>query len=221
MCVLNIEPAGFQTFGHRFYGPPFLVIREGFLRAADGNEDLRFRLSGLVLDSGTCQIAEFSTDTVDAVQDTFFSVFEVCKDMLGPYLSTCSGIFHPEVVSDADVVLDSVVVKPFEPFVTDELTVCNQTFDAVTSEPLHDVDSLLEVGVPAFLQESEQDGERHMIIRYAQYQHIDIHISELPVRAVHRESVWSVEWDTKLQISGHGIKVQYHLCQEALEAPEA
>ena len=108
-----------------------------------------------------------------AVQGTFFSVFEVCEDMLGPYLSTCSGIFHPEVVSDADVVLDSVVVKPFELFVTDELTVCNQTFDAVTSEqsdePLHDVDSLLEVGVHAFGQESEQDGERHMIIRYAQY----------------------------------------------------
>lgn len=83
--------------------------------------------------------------------------------MLGPYLSTCSGIFPPppEVISDADVVLDSIVVKPFEPFVTDELTICNQTFDAVMSEqsdePLHDVDSLLEVGVPAFGQESEQD----------------------------------------------------------------
>ena len=95
-------------------------------------------LPGLVFDDGTCQIAEFSTDTVDA-----------------------------------DVVLDSVVVKPFEPYVTGELTVCNQTFDAVTSEqsdePLHDVDSLLEVGVLAFGQESEQDGERHMIICYAQY----------------------------------------------------
>lgn len=34
--------------------------------------------------------------------------------MLGPYLSTCSGVFYPEVVSDGDVVLDSVVVKPFE-----------------------------------------------------------------------------------------------------------
>lgn len=173
MCVLNIEPAGFQTFKHRFNGPPFLVIREGFLWAAEGNEDLRFVLPGLVFDDGTCQIVEFSTDTVDAVQDTFFSVFEVCEDMLGPYLSTCSGIFHPEVVSDADVVLDSVVVKPFEPLVTDELMVCNQTFDAVTSEqsdePLHDVGSLLEVGVPAFGQESEQDGERHMIICYTQY----------------------------------------------------
>ena len=173
MCVLDIESAGFQTFEHRFNGPPFLVIREGFLLAAKGNENLRFVLPGLVFDDGTCQIAEFSTDTVDAVQYTFFFVFEVCEDMLGPYLSTCSGIFHPEVASDADVVLDSAVVKPFEPFVTDGLTVCNQTFDAVTSEqldgPLHDVDSLLEVGVPAFLQESEQDGERHMIIRYAQY----------------------------------------------------
>ena len=67
MCVLNIEPAGFQTFEHRFNGPLFLVIREGFLRAAEGNEDLRFVLPGLVFDDGTCQIAEFSTDAVDAV----------------------------------------------------------------------------------------------------------------------------------------------------------
>lgn len=172
MCVLNIEPAGFQTFEHRFNGPPFLVIRDGFLRAAEGNEDLRFVLPGHVFDDVTCQIAEFSADTVDAIQETFFSVFEVCEDMLGPCLSTYSGIFHPEVVSDADVVLDSVVVKPFEPFVTDELMVCNQTLDAVMSEqsdePLHDVDSLLEVGVPAFGQESKQDVERLMIIRYTQ-----------------------------------------------------
>ena len=69
MCVLNIEPAGFQTFEHRFNGPPFLVIREGFLRVAEGNEDLLFVLPGLVFDDGTCQIAEFSTDTVDAIQD--------------------------------------------------------------------------------------------------------------------------------------------------------
>lgn len=41
-------------------------------------------------------------------------MFEVCEDMLGLYLSTCSGVFYPEVVSDGDVVLDSVVVKPFE-----------------------------------------------------------------------------------------------------------
>ena len=87
--------------------------------------------------------------------------------MLRPYLSTCSGIFHPEVVADADMVLDSVVVEPLEPFVTDELAVCDQTFDAVASEQsdesLHDVDSFLAVGVPAFGQEPEQDGERHMI----------------------------------------------------------
>ena len=92
--------------------------------------------------------------------------------MLRPYLFTCSGIFHPEVVTDADMVLDRVVVEPLEPFVTDELPVCDQAFDAVAAkqadEPLHDIDSLPTVGVPAFRQEPEQDGERHMIIRYAQ-----------------------------------------------------
>ena len=34
--------------------------------------------------------------------------------MLGPYLSTCTGVFYSEVVSDGNVVLDSVVVKSFE-----------------------------------------------------------------------------------------------------------
>ena len=33
---------------------------------------------------------------------------------------------------------------------------------------LHDIEALLAVGVPAFGQEPEQDGKRHMIIRYAQ-----------------------------------------------------
>lgn len=173
MRILNIEPAGFQALEHRFNGPSFLVSREGFLRAAEGNENLRLGLSGLVLDDSTGQIAELSADTIDTVQDAFFPVFEIDEDMLRTYLSTCSGIFHPEVVADADMVLDSTVVKPFEPFVTDELPVCDQTFDAVASkqsnEPLHDIDSLLAVGVPAFGQEPEQDWERHMIIRYAQY----------------------------------------------------
>ena len=173
MRILNIEPTGFQTFEHRFNGPSFLVSRESFLRVAEGYEDLRFRLPSLVFDDGTGQIAELSADPIDTVQDAFFPVSEIGEDMLRPYLAASPGIFHPEVVADTDVVLDSVVVKPFEPFVTDELPVCDQTFDAVTSEqsdePLHDVDSLLAVGVPAFGQKPEQDGERHMIIRYAQY----------------------------------------------------
>ena len=172
MSVLNVEPAGFQTFEHRFNGPPFLVIREGFLRAAEGNEDLRFRLSGLVLDNGTGQIAEFSTDTIDTVQDAFLSMFEVCEDMLGPYLSVGSRVFHPEVVVDADMVLDSVVVEPFEPLITDKLTVRYQAFNTVTTEqadePLHDIDSFLAIGVSPLGQQSEQDGERHMIVSYAQ-----------------------------------------------------
>lgn len=173
MRILNIEPAGFQALEHRFNGPSFLVSRKSFFRAAEGYEDLRFGPSGLVLDNGAGQIAEFSADAVDTVQDTFFPVFEIGEDMLCPYLPSCSGIFHPEVVADADMVLDSTVVKPFEPFVTDELPVCDQAFDAVASkqsnEPLHDIDSLLIVGVPAFGQEPEQGWERHMIIRYALY----------------------------------------------------
>lgn len=162
--ILNIEPAGFQALEHRFNGPSFLVGREGFLRAAEGNENLRLGLSGLVLDDSTGQIAELSADTIDTVQDAFFPVFEIGEDVLRPYLFTGSGIFHPEVVSDADMVLDSTVVKPFEPFVTDELSVCDQAFDAVAAKhadkPLYDSDSLLTVGVPAFRQEPEQDGER-------------------------------------------------------------
>lgn len=172
MRILNIEPAGFKALEHRFNGPSFLVSRKGFFRVAEGYEDLRFRLPSLVFNDGAGEIAEFATDTIDTVQDTLFPVFEIGKDMLRPYLFTCSGIFSPEVVTDADMVLDRVVVEQLELFVTDELPVCDQAFDAVTTkqadEPLHDIDSLLTVGVPAFGQEPEQDWERHMIIRYAQ-----------------------------------------------------
>lgn len=152
MRVLNIEPAGFQVLEHGLDSPSFLIGREGFLRTAEGNEELRLRLSGLVLDNGSGQIAEFTTDTVDTIQDTFLSMFEIGEHMLSPYLLTGSGVFHPEVIADADMVLNSVVVEPFEPLVTDELTVSYQTLDAVASEqadePLHDIDSFLAIGVP-------------------------------------------------------------------------
>ena len=100
-------------------------------------------------------------------------MFEIGEDVLSPYLSAGPGIFHPEIVTDADMVLDSVVIEPFEPFVSNELTVRNQTLDTVatkqTNEPLHDIDSFLAIGVSPLGQQSEQDGERHMIVSYAQY----------------------------------------------------
>ena len=138
--IHNIEPAGFQTLEHCFYSPSFLISREGFLRAAEGDEDLWLRLPVLVLDDGAGQVAELSADPVDAMQDTFFPVFEIGEDMLG--------------------------------FAADELPVRHQALDAGASEqpdePLHDIYSLLAVGVPAFGQEPEQDWEQHVIIRYAQ-----------------------------------------------------
>ena len=161
MRVLDIESAGFQALKHGLDSPSFLICREGFLRAAEGNEDLRFGLSGLVLDNGTGQIAEFSTDTIDTIQDAFLSMFEIGEDVLGPYISVGSWVFHPEVV-----------VEPFEPLITDKLTVRYQAFDTVTTEqadePLHDIDSFLAIGVSPLGQQSEQDGERHMIVSYAQ-----------------------------------------------------
>ena len=79
--------------------------------------------------------------------------------------------FHPEVVPDADMILDSVIVEPLEPFTSDELTVSDKAFDAAPAEqpdePLHDINSLLVIGVPPFWQQAEQDGERHVVVRYA------------------------------------------------------
>ena len=116
MRVLDIELAGFQAFEHGLGSPFFLLGRECFFRSAERNEVLRLRLSGLVFDNVSGQIAEFTTDTVYTMQDAFFPVFEIGEDILSPYLSSSSGIFRPEVVKDADMVLYSVFVEPTEPF---------------------------------------------------------------------------------------------------------
>ena len=34
-------------------------------------------------------------------------------------------------------------------------------------------------------------------------------------------SVMVAEWDTRRQLSGHGIQVKYHLCHETLDTPES
>ncbi len=52
------------------------------------------------------------------------------------------------------MILDSVIVEPLEPFVSDELTVSDKAFDAAPAEqadePRHDINSLLVIGVPPF-----------------------------------------------------------------------
>ena len=154
--LLHMEPGGLVLY--------MKVLERGELHVPQ-------RLSGLVLDNGTGQIAEFTTDTIDTVQDEFLSMFEIGEDVLGPYLSVGSWVFHPEVVADADMVLDSVFVEPFEPLITDKLTVRYQAFDTVTTEQadesLYDIDFFLAIGVSPLGQQSEQDGERHMIVSYA------------------------------------------------------
>ena len=69
------------------------------------------------------------------------------------------------------MILDGVIVEPLEPFESDELTVSDKAFDAAPAEqpdePLHDINSLLAIGVPPFGQQPEQDGERHVVVRYA------------------------------------------------------
>lgn len=199
MSIFNIEPTGFQALEHRFNGPSFLIGRKGFLGFAEGHEDLRFGLPGLILDHGSGQVAELATDTIDVVQNPFLPMFEVVEDVLSTYLLTGSRVFHPKVVTDADMVLDSVVVKPLEPFVFDELPVCYQAFDAIPTkqadESLHNVYPFFVIGVPAFGQQPKQDGERHMIVSYAQHQRIDIELCQLPVSAVHGECIWTVERD--------------------------
>ncbi|MDD7456155.1 MAG: hypothetical protein PUK70_07930 [Bacteroidales bacterium] len=77
MRVLDIELAGFQAFEHGLGSPSFLLGRECFFRSAERNEVLRLRLSGLVFDNVSGQIAEFTTDTVYTMQDAFFPVFEI------------------------------------------------------------------------------------------------------------------------------------------------
>ena len=172
LSVLNVEPAGFQALEHRFNGPSFLVGRKGFLGFAEGPEDLRFRPPIRILYHGTGQVAEFATYTVDAMQYSLFSMSKIGEDVLGKYLPTVSRVLHAEVVADADMILDGVVVEPFEPFVADELPASHQAFDAIPTEQadetLHDVYPLFVIGVPAFRQQPEQYGKKHMIIRYTQ-----------------------------------------------------
>ena len=171
MSVLDIEPAGFQTLEHRFNAPSFLVRRKGFLGFAEGYKDLRFGFPGLVLDHGSGQVAELSADAVDVAQNPLLPMFEIIEDVPGTYLLAGPRVFHPEVVPDADMILDSVIVEPLEPFESDELTVSDKAFDAAPAEqpdePLHDINSLLVIGVPPFGQQAEQDGERHVVVRYA------------------------------------------------------
>lgn len=108
MSALDIEPTGFQALGHRFNGLSFFVGRVGFFQASEGYGNLRFKFADLVLDYGAGQVVELFTETIDAMPDAFLSMLEISEDKLSRNLFSCPGISLPEVVTDADMVLDGV-----------------------------------------------------------------------------------------------------------------
>ena len=172
MRTFYIEPAGFQTLEHCFNSPSLFIGEEGILRSAERDENLWLRYSRLILEQCSGKVAEFTADPIDSVKDPLFAMMEIGKDMLRTDLLPASRIFDPEIIPDTDMVLDSIVIEPSEPFFSDKLPVSDKTLDILppeqANEPVHNVYPFLPVRVPSLGKKPEQNRERHMFIRYAQ-----------------------------------------------------
>lgn len=82
------------------------------------------------------------------------------------------GLDGPDVLPDTDIIPDSIVIEPSDPFLADELPVSRKAVDIVLpekmDEPLHNSLAFFPIGVDELVQKTEQQGECEAFISDAE-----------------------------------------------------
>ena len=87
------------------------------------------------------------------------------------------------------VISDAPAVEPFNPFLSDELSVSDQTIDTVMSEKvdesLHDFLTFFPIGIASFREKAKNQREGNSLVCHAEHKDVDVEPSELPVGTIH------------------------------------
>ena len=189
MCVLDVEATGLQGFETRLNLPAGFIGLDGFLGSVERKEYLQFGLAVAVLHSCSREVAVLAVDEIDAVKALGLADSEVLESPKCLEVAAVARLVDPEVLPDAHVVADAVVVEPANPKASDELAVGHEAVDGGLPEEgditFHQVDPLSGVGVPFLGKEPKQQREGDTLVGDGQHEGVDVEASELPVGAVH------------------------------------
>lgn len=133
------------------------------------------------------------------------------------------GVGHAGVALEALVEREALPLQPQEPRRADELPVGQPGGDPARAEDLeeapHQGDARGGVGVARLVQHRPEHGQRDAPVDDAEHQEGDVGLTELPVRAIHRQPPGAVaDGDEAHQQPGQGILVALERAEAALEA---
>ena len=225
MGVLYVKSGGFHGSECRFYLPSLLVGHDSTLGAIETYENLQLRNSIGVFDPAACKIDILAFVKKKLVVEFLLSDFEIVEQPPRANSLTCGRLYNPEVLPDTDIISDAIAVEPSNPFLSDELSVSDQTIDTVMSEksdePLHDFLTFFPVGIAPFREKTENQRESNSLVCHAQHQYVDVEIPELPVGTVHAQDKTCLDWEQREDHTGDNVKIKNILGEESLNTSQA
>lgn len=223
--ILDVEAGGFHCLESRLDLPAFLIGQDSAFGTVEAYEDLQFRNPVGVFDPASGKI-----DILALVEEEFMVKFllsypEVIEEPPCTYPLAGGRLDNPEVLSDTYVISDAPAVQPFNPFLSDELPVSDQTIDTVMSEksdePFHDFLTFFPIGIAPFRKKTENQREGNSLVCHAQHQYVDVEIPELPVGTVHAQHEFCLDWQQRENHVGDNVKIKNILGKESLKTPQA
>ena len=158
------------------------------------------------------------------VVELFLSDLQVIEEPPGADSLTGGGLDDPEVLSDPDIVTYSMFIEPSNPFLSDELPVCDKAVNAVGSEqshePFQDFPSFVPIGVAPLWKKAENQRKRYPFIGYSQHEDVDVERSELPVGTVHAQHKTDLDRQQREYHPCDHIEVKRILGKESLKPSE-
>ncbi len=111
MGVLDVESCCLHGAKAALDLPTSLICRNGQLRPAIADKNLKFGPSIGVLQHSSCNIDMLTLEQKQLVVDTLMSGFETMEQMPYPDILARPGIPQPKVLLDAEVISDAHIVE--------------------------------------------------------------------------------------------------------------
>lgn len=170
------------------------------------------------------QVAGLPVHMADLVQALDLSHTQVGEQPGGLGAPSRRGSVNPEVLLDADVVADVVIVHPSDPLASDKLAVGEQAVDALYAEEpdiaLHQPYPLLRVGGALLGQHTEQQRVGHPVVHHGQHEDIDVGAAELPIGPVYGQTERALHGQQAEDDTGDEVPVKVEFGEKALDSPQ-
>lgn len=224
MRVFDVEACALQGSEHRLDFPAPAVGFHRFVMAVERHNHLKLRRPVPPLDTPGGEVAGLPFDVVNPGEAHRLPDLQPLEQPVRLGTVALAWVVHPEILLDANVIADVVLVQPPYPLVSDKLAVGEQAVDAFRTEKvdvtLQQGDSFQGVGVAALGQHGEHERVGYPFVCDGEHEDVDVRAAELPVCPVNDQHFLPVAGQERVQESGDEVVVKVEFRKKTLDSPQ-